>query len=89
VNAPQHDEENAGPAPPALIIDALGRPCPVPVILLAGQIGDIQPGQLVEVLTDDPVAQTELPAWCALKSHDLLRVRDRPAGWSFLIRRAH
>jgi tRNA 2-thiouridine synthesizing protein A len=75
--------------PPApLFIDALGTRCPVPVIMLAEQIGGIQPGQLVEVLADDPVARTDLPAWCALKSHELVRLEERPAGWSFLVRRS-
>jgi tRNA 2-thiouridine synthesizing protein A len=76
-------------APPALTIDALGRRCPIPVILLAERIGEIRPGQLVEVLADDPVARTDLPAWCTLKSHELVRLEDRPAGWSFLVRRSH
>jgi tRNA 2-thiouridine synthesizing protein A len=82
---PQRGGEDA---PPALIIDALGRRCPVPVIMLAEQIGDVEPGQLVEVLADDAVSQTDLPAWCGLKSHELVRVEERPAGWSFLIRRS-
>jgi tRNA 2-thiouridine synthesizing protein A len=76
-------------APPALIIDALGRRCPVPVIMLAEQIGDVQPGELVEVLADDAVAQTDVPAWCGLKAHELVRLEERPAGWSFLVRRSH
>jgi tRNA 2-thiouridine synthesizing protein A len=89
VSVPPRDGEDPSLAAPALIIDALGRRCPVPVILLAEQIGDVQPGQLVEVLADDPVAQTDLPAWCALKSHELVRLEERPAGWSFLVRRSH
>jgi tRNA 2-thiouridine synthesizing protein A len=76
-------------APPALVIDALGRLCPVPVIMLAEQIGDVQPGQLVEVLADDAVARTDVPAWCGLKSHELVSFEERPAGWSFLVRRSH
>jgi tRNA 2-thiouridine synthesizing protein A len=85
VSGPQRGGEDA---PPALIIDALGRRCPVPVIMLAEQIGDVEPGQLVEVLADDAVSQTDLPAWCGLKSHELVRVEERPAGWSFLVRRS-
>jgi tRNA 2-thiouridine synthesizing protein A len=89
MTVPPSGGEDASLAAPALIIDALGRQCPVPVILLAEQIGDVQPGQLVEVLADDPVAQTDLPAWCALKSHELVRLEERTAGWSFLVRRSH
>jgi tRNA 2-thiouridine synthesizing protein A len=75
--------------PPALTIDALGRRCPVPVILLAERITEVRVGQLVELLADDPVTRTELPAWCARTSNELAGQGDRSAGWSFLVRRAH
>jgi tRNA 2-thiouridine synthesizing protein A len=75
-------------APPALTINALACKCPVPVILLAERITEVPVGQLVEVLADDPVTRTELPAWCAMKSHELVREDDRPPGWSFLVRRS-
>jgi tRNA 2-thiouridine synthesizing protein A len=85
----QDSGAGAPAARPALTIDALGRSCPVPVILLAERIGEVQAGQLVEVLADDPVTRADLPAWCALKSHELVQVQDRAAGWSFLVRRSH
>jgi tRNA 2-thiouridine synthesizing protein A len=75
--------------PPALVVDALGRRCPVPVILLAERITEVGVGQVVELLADDPVMATELSAWCARTSHELAGQGDQPAGWSFLVRRAH
>ena len=82
---PQHGEaEAAATAPAALTIDAVGLRCPVPVILLAERIGEVPAGQLVEVLADDPVARSDLPAWCALQSHELVRIENRPqAGHSW------
>jgi tRNA 2-thiouridine synthesizing protein A len=79
------------PAPaerPGLVIDALGRKCPVPVILLAERIAEVAEGQLVELLADDPVARTDVPAWCALQPHELVRQQKGRQGWSFVIRRA-
>jgi tRNA 2-thiouridine synthesizing protein A len=84
----QRGGAEAATAPPWLTINAVGRSCPVPVILLAERIGEVPAGQLIEVLADDPVAKTDLPAWCALQSCELVRIEDRPAGWSFLVRRA-
>jgi tRNA 2-thiouridine synthesizing protein A len=46
-------------------------------------------GQTVAVLADDPAAKTDLPAWCALKSHEFLRTDDYGPGWSFLVRRRY
>ncbi len=81
----------AGPlaSAPALVLDALGKKCPIPIIMLAGRIGEVEVGQLVEVLADDPAAKTDLPAWCALKSQEFVESAARPTGWSFLVRRSY
>lgn len=83
------DPERGRTQPPALTIDALGRRCPVPVILLAERITEVGVGELVELLVDDPFSSAELPAWCARKSHAFIRQDDRTQGWSLLVRRAH
>ena len=74
---------------PALVVDALGKKCPIPIIMLADRIGEVRVGQTVEVLADDPAAKTDLPAWCALKSQEFVRTAPLPAGWSFLVRRSY
>ena len=74
---------------PALVVDALGKKCPIPIIMLADRIGEVRVGQIVEVLADDPAAKTDLPAWCALKSQEFVRATALPAGWSFLVRRSY
>jgi len=79
----------AGGPPPSLTLDALGRKCPIPIIMLADRIRDVAIGQVIEVLADDPAAKTDLPAWCALKSHEFVRAADLPVGWSFLVRRSY
>ena len=74
---------------PALTLDALGKKCPIPIIMLADRIGEVRVGQIVEVLADDPAAKTDLPAWCALKSQEFVRAVALPVGWSFLVRRSY
>jgi tRNA 2-thiouridine synthesizing protein A len=88
VTHPERGPERRPGAAPALTIDALGRRCPVPVILLAERIGEVGVGQVVELLADDPDTRAELPAWCARRSHELVGQVDQPSGWSFLIRRS-
>ena len=75
--------------PPTLTLDALGKKCPIPIIMLSERIGEIGVGQTIEVLADDPAAKTDLPAWCALKSQEFIRATALPAGWSFLVRRSY
>jgi tRNA 2-thiouridine synthesizing protein A len=75
--------------PPSLTLDALGKKCPIPIIMLAERVRDVAIGQTIEVLADDPAAKTDVPAWCMLKSHEFVRAVDLPAGWSFLVRRSY
>jgi tRNA 2-thiouridine synthesizing protein A len=86
---------SAPPYPPdpdpeaALTIDALGRKCPIPIIMLAEQIRDVPVGQVIAVLADDPAAYTDVPAWCGMKSHEFVFRSELPSGWAFGIRRRY
>jgi tRNA 2-thiouridine synthesizing protein A len=53
----------------SLRIDALGKRCPLPVIMLAKLAADQPPGTLIEVLADDPAAAIDIPAWCRMRGH--------------------
>ena len=79
----------AAPGPvTALTIDALGRKCPIPIIMLAEQIRDIPLGALVAVLADDPAAYTDIPSWCAMKAQEFVHSIELPrGGWALYIRR--
>jgi tRNA 2-thiouridine synthesizing protein A len=89
---PEHRAAQAGqPGLPAaaLTIDALGKKCPIPIIMLAERIREVRIGQTIEVLADDPAAKSDLPAWCMLKSQEFVRTQELQAGWSFLVRRSY
>ena len=69
---------------PDVVVDCLGRPCPVPVIELAKAVAAAQPGTLVEVLSDDPAARLDVPAWCRMRGQEYLGETDRSG---YLVRR--
>jgi tRNA 2-thiouridine synthesizing protein A len=76
----------AAPPVPALTIDALGRKCPIPIIMLADQIGSVPLGAVVAVLADDPAAYTDIPSWCMMKAHEFAGHRELPqGGWALYI----
>ncbi len=88
----RRDAEPGWAAPwPALKIDALGKKCPLPIIMLAERIGEVPIGNVVEVLADDPATKTDVPAWCGLKSHEFLGAADLApaAGWAYRVRRSY
>jgi tRNA 2-thiouridine synthesizing protein A len=79
-----------GAPTPSLTIDALGRKCPIPIIMLAERIREVPVGHVVAVLADDPAAKTDVPAWCGLKSQEFIDATTLPdAGWAFLVRRSY
>jgi tRNA 2-thiouridine synthesizing protein A len=99
VTTPQRASAGALTPAPVLTLDALGKKCPIPIIMLADRIRDVQIGQHIAVLADDPAAKTDLPAWCALKSQEFVRADELPVridgigaphrAWSFLVRRSY
>jgi tRNA 2-thiouridine synthesizing protein A len=65
-------------------LDARGRRCSMLSMMVAEKIGPLSPGAVLEVLTDDPGAPTEMPAWCRRAGHDLLGLE--PTGEEFRLR---
>lgn len=65
---PQGDRQPAA----RLLIDALGLACPAPIIKLARAVSGLADATLVEVLTDDPAARFDVPAWCRLRGASYL-----------------
>jgi tRNA 2-thiouridine synthesizing protein A len=74
---------------PALTIDALGRKCPIPIIMLAERIREVPIGETIAVLADDPAARPDIPAWCVMKSQEFVPEIALPRGWAFLIKRTY
>ena len=57
---------------PALRIDARGQRCPLPVIELARRIGEVPAGGVVGVVTRDPAARVDVPAWCRMRGQEYI-----------------
>jgi tRNA 2-thiouridine synthesizing protein A len=89
---PPHADVPGAAQAPALRINAIGKKCPLPIIMLAQRIADVPVGSLIEVWADDPAAKADVPAWCRLKSHELVLLTEitvGAAGWAFLVRRSY
>ena len=59
----------------ARIVDALGTWCPVPIHLIDRAARRARPGEVIELLADDPLIEVDLPAWCHSSGNDLLELR--------------
>ncbi len=71
---------------PDLVLDCLGRPCPVPVVELARALQRLPAGSVVEVVSDDPAALVDVPAFCRMRGHGYLGATTREIGSALLVR---
>ncbi|MFF1278907.1 cysteine desulfurase/sulfurtransferase TusA family protein [Streptomyces marokkonensis] len=72
----------------ALVVDALGRRCPIPVIELAKVIGDVPVGGTVRVLADDEAARLDIPAWCEMRGQEYVGEEPADRGSVYVVRRS-
>ncbi len=70
-----------------LVVDAIGRRCPIPVIELAKVIGDVPVGATVRVLSDDEAARLDIPAWCEMRGQEYVGEEEAVKGTAYLVRR--
>jgi tRNA 2-thiouridine synthesizing protein A len=57
-------------------LEAPGLACIDLTPLIAKAMRDLQPGEVLEVHTDDPAARVGVPAWCRLTGNRLVHTSD-------------
>ena len=67
------------------VVDALGTLCPVPVRMLARAARGADPGQVIELLADDPLVRVDVPAWCHTHGHGVEIGPDPLGGWRLVV----
>ncbi|MFH9398369.1 cysteine desulfurase/sulfurtransferase TusA family protein [Streptomyces sp. NPDC017638] len=70
-----------------LVVDSLGKRCPIPVIELAKVFGEVPVGGLVRVLSDDEAARLDIPAWCEMRGQQYVGEEPAEQGTAYLVRR--
>lgn len=60
---------------PDIEVDAVGMPCPMPVIELSKAVASAPVGALVRVRADDPAAKVDVPVWCRMQRQRLVSQR--------------
>lgn len=57
-------------------LDVLGLFCPLPILLAAREMKRLQPGDLLEVVGDDPGILEDMPVWCERAGHRLVEMME-------------
>ncbi|MGA5649683.1 cysteine desulfurase/sulfurtransferase TusA family protein [Streptomyces seoulensis] len=70
-----------------LVVDSLGKRCPIPVIELAKVFGAVPLGGTVRVLSDDEAARLDIPAWCEMRGQEYVGEEKAERGSAYIVRR--
>ena len=65
-------EEQLRQITPDKVVDARGTACPGPLLAAKKAIGEIEKGQVMEILSSDEGTKRDVPKWAKKKGHEYL-----------------
>ena len=68
-------------------LDCIGLYCPMPVLKTREAIDKLEPGDVLEMLADDPAAEEDMKAWAKRTGNKLLSLEKTSDGIRFLIQK--
>lgn len=68
-------------------IDARGTSCPGPLLAAKKAIGQIDNGQIMEVLSADEGTRRDIPKWCTKKGFEYLGTIEESGFYKILLRK--
>ena len=72
---------------PPKILDTSGLTCPLPVLKARKLLTTMRPGEILEVVTSDPMSVVDMPVYCAQAGHIILREEKQGGRFVFAIER--
>ncbi len=69
----------------SIIVNTKGFFCPVPVIKTAEAVENLDSGSVVEVISDDPSIEIDMPAWCKRTGNVIKSVRKEGKIYRYFI----
>jgi tRNA 2-thiouridine synthesizing protein A len=69
------------------VLDASGLTCPLPVLKARKLLIGMRPGEVLEVVTTDPMSVVDMPVFCAQAGHIILSEDKQDGRFLFAIER--
>lgn len=69
-------------------LDARGLSCPMPSVKTALALEAMHKGEVIEILTDDPVSKKDLPVWAEATGNTLLGIKEDSGGIKIYLKKA-
>jgi tRNA 2-thiouridine synthesizing protein A len=68
-------------------VDYKGLFCPMPIVKVSRAIKEIEVGQVLEMLADDPGSKADMQAWAKSTGHELVGMVEESGMFKFYVRR--
>lgn len=68
-------------------IDCTGLFCPMPIVKTREALRDMAPGQVLEMLSDDPASEADMKSWTQRSGNALVGLSRQGAVHRFLVRK--
>ena len=73
---------------PNIVLDTRGLFCPIPIIKTSEALQTLDVGGIVEVISDDPAIEFDLPAWCQSQGHAIKGMSKSGEDFHYLVKKA-
>ncbi|MGD6776588.1 sulfurtransferase TusA family protein [Sutcliffiella horikoshii] len=70
------------------VLDAKGLACPMPLVKTKKALNEVNVGEILEVITTDKGAKTDLASWCKATGNELLDMKEENDVFTFYIKKA-
>jgi tRNA 2-thiouridine synthesizing protein A len=68
-------------------LDCSGLFCPMPILKTRDALKQMDVGQTLEMLSDDPASEADMQSWTARTGHELVEIDRNGAVFRFLVRK--
>lgn len=73
---------------PQKLVDARGTACPGPLLAAKKAIGDIESGEIMEILSSDEGTKIDIPRWCDKMEHEFLGIIEEDSYARLFLKKA-
>jgi tRNA 2-thiouridine synthesizing protein A len=71
-----------------VVVDTTGLFCPMPIVKTSEIMKRIDEGAVVEVISDDPAIEHDLPAWCKSQGHAIEACERQGSRYHYFVRKS-
>lgn len=68
-------------------LDAQGLRCPEPVMMVRKTVRQMETGQTLLIIADDPATTRDIPGFCVYMEHELLAQETEQLPYRYLLRK--